>query len=363
MAKDARSLPAIAQEDLRRKAVAAVRSGMNQVEAARVFGVTRQAVGRWVTTSREKGTRGLRAKRRGRPPEIQLAADEAAWVRRQIVKGTPDQLALKFFLWTREAVGKLIEEEFGIGLSVWTVGRYLKAWGFTPQKPIRRAFEQNPLEVQRWVNETYPGIRAQALRERAEIYWGDETGMRSAHAAGRSYGRRGETPGIRSSGRRFGCNMISAITNRGRLYFMVFGQEFRAPVFLKFLERLLRQIRRKIFLILGSHPVHRLRVAKAWLSRNEPRLRVFFLPGYRPELNPEELLNQDVKTNAVGHKPPIDADDLMAKVRGFMRGKERTPQTVRNYFHGRHVASEAVATLPALVPDAETREGPVVLGA
>src|SRR5260370_36288076 len=169
MAKAARSLPAIAQEDLRRKAVAGARSGMNQVEAARVFGVTRQAVRRWVTTSREKGTRGLRAKRRGRPPEIQLAADEAAWVRRQIVKGTPDQLALKFFLGTREAVGKLIEEGFGIGLSVWTVGRYLKGWGFKPQKPIRRAFEQNPLEVQRWVNETYPGIRAQALRERAEI--------------------------------------------------------------------------------------------------------------------------------------------------------------------------------------------------
>src|SRR5260370_3147737 len=109
---------------------------MNQVEAARVFGVARQAVGRWVTTSREKGTRGLRAKRRGRPPEIQLAADEAAWVRRQIVKGTPDQLALKFFLWTREAVGKLIEEEFGIGLSVWAVGRYLQTWGFTPHNPL-----------------------------------------------------------------------------------------------------------------------------------------------------------------------------------------------------------------------------------
>jgi hypothetical protein len=124
----------------------------------------------------------------------------------------------------------------------------LKAWGFTPQKPIRRAFEQNPVEVQRWLKETYPGIRAQALREKAEIHWGDETGMRSDHAAGHSYGRRGRTPVIRSSGRRFGCNMICAITNTGRLYFMVFGQEFRTPVLLRFLERLPRQIRRKIFL-------------------------------------------------------------------------------------------------------------------
>ena len=342
MARDARSLPATAQEDLRRKAVAAVRSGMSQVEAARVFGVTRQAVGRWVSTSREKGVGALRAKRRGRPAEIQLSADEAAWVRRQILSRTPDQLALKFFLWTREAVRDLIEAEFGVGLSVWTVGRYLKAWGFTPQKPIRRAFEQNPVEVRRWLNQTYPGIRAAALREKAEIYWADETGMRSDHAAGRSYGRRGHTPVIRSSGQRFGCNMISAITNRGRLYFMVFGQEFRAPVFVKFLERLLRQIRRKIFLILDGHPVHRSRIAKAWFASNQRRLRVFFLPGYSPELNPDELLNQDVKTNAVGRKPPVDADDLMANVRGFMQSKQRTPEIVRSYFRGRHVSYAAL---------------------
>jgi transposase len=342
MGKDARSLPAAAQEDLRRKAVAAVRSGMSQVETARVFGVTRQAVGRWVGTFRDSGTRSLRAQRRGRPPEIQLAADQAAWVRRQIVNRTPDQLQLKFFLWTREAVSELIKSEFGMALSVWTIGRYLKAWGFTPQKPIRRAFEQKPEEVRRWLNETYPTIRTMALREKAEIYWGDETGMRSDHAAGRSYGRRGQTPVIHSSGRRFGCNMISAITNRGRLYFMVFGPEFKAPVFVRFLDRLVRQIRRRIFLIVDGHPVHRSRVAKAWLAKNEHRLHVFFLPGYSPELNPDELLNQDVKTNAVGRKPPIDADELMANVRGFMHGKQRTPDAVRSYFRGRHVSYAAL---------------------
>jgi len=136
--------------------------------------------------------------------------------------------------------------------------------------------------------------------------------------------------------------MISAITNRGRLYFMVFGEEFRAPVFLKFLERLLRQVRRKIFLILDGHPVHRSWVAKAWLVKNARRLRVFFLPGYSPELNPDELLNQDVKTNAVGRKPPTDVDDLMANVRGFMHGRQRSPEVVRNYFSGRHVSYAAL---------------------
>ena len=322
--------------------MAAVRSGMSQVEAARVFGVTRQAIGRWVGSFRESGVKALRAKRRGRPPEPRLSGEEASWVRRQIVSRTPDQLALRFFLWTREAVRDLIAAEFGLQLSVWTVGRYLKTWGFTPQKPIRRAFEQNPIEVQRWLQETYPGIRTRALREKAEIYWGDETGMRSDHAAGRSYGRRGQTPVIPRSGKRFGCNMISAITNRGRLYFMVFDQEFNAPVFVKFLERLLRQIRRKLFLILDGHPVHRSRVAKAWLAKNQRRLRVFFLPGYSPELNPDELLNQDVKTNAVGRQPPFDVDELMSNVRGFMRSKQRRPEAVRSYFRGRHVSYAAL---------------------
>lgn len=142
--RDARSLPAAAQEDLRRRVVTAVRGGMSQVEAARVFGVTRQAVGRWLGMWREEGSKALRAKRRGRPLGGQLAMDQSGWVRRQVISHTPDQLRLPFYLWTREAVAQFIESEFGISLSVWTVGRYLKGWGFTPQKPIRRAFEQNP---------------------------------------------------------------------------------------------------------------------------------------------------------------------------------------------------------------------------
>jgi transposase len=315
---------------------------MTQVEAARVFGVTRQAVGLWVAAWRDDGAKALKARRRGRPKGSRLAPEEAALVRRQVIGRTPDQLALPFFLWTREAVVQLIEAEVGIKLSVWTVGRYLKSWGFTPQKPIRRAFEQNPREVREWLDESYPAIRAQALREKAEIHWGDEMGMRSDHAAGRSWGRKGQTPVIRASGKRFGCNMISTITNRGRLHFMVFTQEFRGPVFVKFFDRLLRQVRRKIFLILDGHPVHRSTLAKAWLKKNETRVRLFFLPPYSPQLNPDELLNQDVKSNAVGRRPPTDADNLMDNVRGFLRSTQRRPDHVRSYFRGRHVAYAAL---------------------
>lgn len=271
-----------------------------------------------------------------------MTPEQVSWARRQVITRTPDQLRLPFFLWTREAVGDLLESELGISLSVWTVGRYLKDWGFTPQKPIRRAFEQNPREVRKWLEERYPAIRAQAQEEKAQIYWGDEMGMRSDHAAGRSWGLKGRTPVIPVSGQRFGCNMISAISNRGRLYFMIFPKEFNGPVFLKFLDRLVRQVRRKVFLILDGHSVHRSDLAKAWLKRNEKRLRLFFLPSYSPELNPDELLNQDVKSNAVGRRPPDDVDDLMANVRGYMHSTQRRPDIVRSYFRGTHVAYAAL---------------------
>ena len=298
--RDARSLPAVAQEDLRRKALKAVLDGRTQVEVAKIFGVTRQAVGKWVKAYREGGEKALSAKRRGRPKGVSLLPRQAAQIARIVVDRHPEQLKLPFYLWTREAVAQLIERKYGIRLSIWTVGRYLARWGFTPQKPVRRAFEKNPEQVRRWLEEEYPAIQRQAKREKAEIHWGDEMGLRSDHAAGRCYGRRGHTPVIPGTGKRFGCNMMSVITNRGRLHFMVSKKRFRWDVFVEFLRRLIRQSKRKIFLIVDGHPVHRSKKVTAWLPDNAGDIRLFFLPGSCPELNPDELLNQDVKGNAVG---------------------------------------------------------------
>lgn len=337
MTRDARSLPAMAQEDLRRKAVNAAQGGMTQGAVATMFGVTRQAVGNWVKAHRNGGTKALRAHPRGRPNDLALRPWQAAQIAKALVDRHPDQLKLPFYLWTREAVAQLIERRFSLRLSVWTVGRYLARWGFTPQKPVRRAFEQNPKAVRRWLHETYPAIRAHARRERAEIYWEDETGCRSDHAAGRSYGRRGQTPVIPGTGQRFGCNMLSAITNRGRLNFTVFTRRFRTPVFLEFLKRLSRQARRKVFLIVDGHPVHRSGGVTKWLRRHRHRLRLFFLPGYSPELNPDEMLNQDVKSNAVGRRRPHTQAELVRHVRGHLRSRQRQPQRVRQYFQEPHV--------------------------
>src|SRR5216683_2293087 len=206
--QDARSLPGEAQEDLRRRVVEAVQKGLSQTEAARVFGIARGTVSRWMGLVERVGRRALKARRRGRPAVSRLAPHQAATTVRHIVSGCPDQLSLPFALWTREAVQELLSRKFDLQVSVWTVGRYLRAWGLTPQKPAA---------VRKWLEEEYPSIRESARQFKAQIHWLDEMGLRSDHQAGRSYGRRGQTPVVFGTGQRFRCNMISSITNRGRL--------------------------------------------------------------------------------------------------------------------------------------------------
>jgi transposase len=338
--QDARSLPAEAQEDLRRRVVEAVQKGLLQTEAARVFGVARGTVSRWMGLVERVGRRALKARRRGRPPVSRLAPQQAATTVRYIVGGCPDQLSLPFALWTREAVQALLSRKFNLEVSVWTVGRYLRAWGLTPQKPVRRAYEQNPAAVRKWLQEEYPAIRESARQDQAQIHWLDEMGLRSDHQAGRSYGRRGQTPVVWGTGQRFRCNMISSITNRGRLAFMIFRQRFTAQVFLNFLRRLLRltqRTRRKVFLIADGHPVHRSRAVSRWLAEHAAQIRIFWLPSYSPELNPDELLNQDVKTNALGRVRPVNVQEMMSNVRSYLRITQARPTLVKNYFRERHV--------------------------
>lgn len=334
---DARSLPPKAQESIRRLAVQAVLEGKTQVEVAQMYGVTRQAVGKWVKAHRLSGAPALKAKRQGRPKGGSLLPWQAAQIAKAVVDHHPEQLKLPFFLWTREAVAKLIQQRFRKRLSIWTVGRYLKRWGFSPQKPVRRAFEQKPEEVQRWLEEEYPAIRQQAKREQALIFWGDEMGLRSDHAVGRTYGLQGQTPVVSVTGKRFGCNMVSAITNQGHLNFMVFKGRFVAAVFLEFLNRLIRQHQRKIFLIVDRHPVHRSKKVKQWLENHSDQICLWFLPGYSPELNPDELLNQDVKGNTIRKNRPRQQHELLKNVRGFLRKRQRQPHIVEKYFHGKHV--------------------------
>ena len=339
MRTDARKLNPKAQEALRRRAVAAVRKqGMKQTEAARAFGVPRKTIWMWLEAYRRGGAKTLAARKRGpKGGHGKLKGWQAAVICKLVRDRCPEQLKLPFFLWTSGAVRQLIRRRFGVELSGRSARRYLRRWGFTPQKPLRRAYEQNPRAVKRWLKEEYPAIRRRARREKARIYWGDEMGLRSDHQAGRSYAPKGRPPVIPGTGQRFRANVLSAITNRGHLSFMVFQSRFKTPVFLRFLRRLVQQARRKAFLIVDSHPVHCSRATLRWLEANAGRIEMFFLPSYSPELNPDEMLNQDVKTNAVGRKRPHDRPQMMRMVRNYLDRRRRKPKAVRRYFHEKKV--------------------------
>jgi len=326
------------QDSIRHKVVRAVLGGMGKVEAAKVFGVSRSSIWTWMKKYHDEGKAALVSQKRGRKKGGNLTAKQEASIRRSVLGKNPGQLQLPCFLWTRDTVALLIFRRFGKQLSRWTVGRYLKAWGLTVQKPAKRAMEQNPAQVRYWLQTKYPNIVQQAKQEKAEIFWGDEMGLRSEHQTGTTWAAKGQTPVVKRSGSRFGCNMLSAITNRGSMAFMVFSGKFTWKVFLVFLARLIRQhAERKVFLIVDRHPVHQSRKVTEWLEKHHKNLSVFFLPAYSPELNPDELLNNATKNN-VSRSGVQNKEELQSVLRSYLRSTQRRPERVKNFFKGKHVA-------------------------
>ncbi|MHB8454706.1 MAG: IS630 family transposase [Acidiferrobacterales bacterium] len=335
---DGRKLDSAALQLLRRQVVQAVRTGMTQTKAAHTFGASLRAVSKWMRIDREGGLRALKLKRRGRRPGAgRLNGRQAVRLCAMIVGKMPDPLKLPFYLWTRAAVARLIQREYGIEISLVTVGRYLQAWGLSPQKPVRRAYERNDVAIAAWLSREYPAIARQAKREKAAIYWGDERGLRSDPVSGTCYAPVGQTPVVRASGQCFGCNRISAITNKGALAFMVFQGKFKALVFVAFLQRLLKQIPGRIYLIVDGHPVHRSRDVQRFVEQHPQRLRLIRMSGYCPELNPDELLNQDVKTHGLDKSRPTHRTELVATVRSHRHRHQNQPQVIKNLFQEKHV--------------------------
>lgn len=310
---------------------------MTQGAVANLLDVSRTAVGMWWRRSKAGGPDALKKGQRGNPTGPTLKGTQAATICNIIRDRHPEQLKLPFYLWTREAVQKLIEQECGITLAVRTVGDYLERWGFTAQKPAVRVYERSEPAVQRWLNEEYPAIAARAKKEGAGIWWGDETGLRSRSYTGTSFSPRGKTPVTRGSGKYFGCNLISALTNRGELAFMVYDGKFNAAVFLDFMGRLVKQAGRKVFLILDNLRVHHAKVLRPWLAEHVADIELFYIPSYSPDLNPDEVLNHDLKANAVGRKRARHRDELVANAVELLESRARTPERVAAYFQEQHV--------------------------
>ena len=327
---DIRKLSFETLEEKRRTAHELRELGMTRAEIGEIVSAHADTVGKWLKLDKQD----LALKKRGRKIGEQkyLTDAQESAIKRLIIDKTPDQLKLHYALWTRKSVGELIEQETGISLTPRGVGNYLKRWGMTPQKPQKRAYEQRAPEVKKWLEIDYPDIKKRARREDAEIYWGDETGLRNNCQHERGYAPKGKTPTVIINANRESINMISAITNQGRVRFRIFEGTMNADVLIDFMMRLVNRSKRKIFLILDNLRVHHCKPVKKWLTEHKKMIEVFYLPAYSPELNPDEYLNGDLKKGVHSGIPARNKDQLKQKTRAHMKMLQNKSSRVKRYF-------------------------------
>jgi transposase len=333
--RDFRSIGRPAQEELRRRALVLIlQQGLSQAQAAEVVGVQRQTVNVWLQRYRAQGADGVLDGRRVSPRRGQgrLTMDEGLRVQGWIRDRTPDQLKLPFALWTSRAVRDLIALRLDKQLGLSTVQLYLQRWGMTPQKPLARARERRPAVVAAWLAQDYPAIAERAKAERAAIYWGDETGISNQDQIGRSYAPKGRTPVVARTARRITQSMISAVSNRGLMRFMLYDGALNADRFITFLGRLIKDAEQKVFLIVDNLKVHHASKVKAWAAAHAHQIELFYLPPYAPDHNPDEYLNNDLKQKLRQRPQPASKDALLKSTRAVLRAIQRSPRRIQAYF-------------------------------
>jgi transposase len=329
---DARKLDHKTLTELRTRSIESVQVGNSPEAVAIVMGISRATIYNWISLYRHGGWQALDAKKRGgRKPKLDGPALQ--WIYQTVTLKNPLQMKFTFALWTAKMIGRMIQQQFGIKLSKASVCRLLNHLGLTPQRPVWRAYQQKPEEVQRWLNEEYPRIKQMAKRQKAIIFFGDEAGIRSDHHAGTSWAPKGKTPIITSTGARFGLNMISAVSAQGEFRFMVVKGRVKAAQFLEFIKRLLHGVEQRIFLIVDGHPIHKAKMVSRFIETVKDRFQMFLLPPYSPELNPDERVWNDLKNNSIGQQVITDQKQLHRAVISHLRFIQKTPQRVRSYYH------------------------------
>jgi transposase len=334
-ARDFRSIGRAAQEELRRRALFLIeQQGLSQGQAARMVGVHRQTVNLWLKRYRQQGEEGVLDGRRVSPRRGKgaLGAEEAGEIRRCIVEQTPDQLGLPFALWTSRAVRELIERHLGKRLGLTAVQLYLRRWGLTPQKPLIRARQRQPVAIAAWLATTYPLIARRAKTMRAVIYWGDETGISNQDQIGRSYAPKGQTPVVARTAKRIARSMISAVSNRGLMRFMLYEGALNADLFIAFLRRLIKDAGQKVFLVVDNLKVHKAGKVQAWVKSHAHEIELVYLPSYAPDHNPSEYLNNDLKQQLRQQPQAGSEQELVERTRSVLRAIQRQPERVRAYF-------------------------------
>jgi transposase len=334
-----------AQEAIRFKVLDAVKSKkLNMRQAADVFQVAYSAVRNWCKKARTQGKTALTAHKRGRKLGQckKFSKVQENKVSRLIADKNPEQLKLPFILWERKAVQELIVGLYGIELPLSTIGHYLKQWGMSKQRPAKRFYQRNDKQAQDWKEKTYPALQTRAKKENAEIQWADESSVcnRSSSAA-KGYAPKGKTPTLKENAIKQRIHYISSVTNQGKVRYMTYKGKFDSVVFLKFLERSIKGARKKIIMIVDNYRVHKSKKVEEWLKGKDEAIELHYLPPYCPDLNPDEYLNCDVKSNVHRQKAPRTSRELEQNTKAILRKIGRNPSRVKSYFEAASIAYAA----------------------
>jgi transposase len=328
---DGRKLSHSAREAIRIRAVQRILEGESPEIIAKTLGYHRSAVYQWLKRYEVAGFEGLKYQKiPGKQPKLTKAQKQKVFD--LVTSKNPLQLKFAFALWTRAMVKDLIQDQFAISLSEVSVGRLLRELGLTPQRPLRRAYQQNPERVERWLKDEYPAIQAEAKAAKATIYFGDEAGVRSDYHSGTTWAPKGQTPVVRTTGARHSLNLVSAISAKGSMRFMTVKGKMTADRFIEFLGRLLKNQSTPVFLIVDGHPVHRSAQVRNFVESTEGRLKLFHLPAYSPELNPDEQVWNQLKNHRIGKMAIKSLDDMVDKVSSALRSIQRSPALIKSFF-------------------------------
>jgi transposase len=334
--QDGRKLGKEALEERRRIIIRMKENGGSPTEIVAATGCSRQVIyplwNKW-KKSRNK-EKSIEVKKCGRPFGYgrTLTKAQEKELQKLLVDKYPDQMKLDFALWTREAVKLAIWEKYKIDMPIRTVGEYLRRWEYTPQKPVRYAYERDGEKVRLWLESDYPAIKRQAKREKGDIYWGDETTVKACDVRGRGYAPRGETPVVNRTEKKENVSMMSAITNQGKIYWKLHEGSINSETFKGFAERLVRGKRRKVFLILDNAKTHHGKILTEWAEENKTRVALFYLPPYSPDLNPDEHVNADVTYGVGSRTPKRTKEGLREATEKHMNMLRKTPNRIKRYF-------------------------------
>ena len=330
-ADDARQYTTEEKALLRRLAVQRVFDGESPKEVTRSFRLGEKTIFRWLRKARSEGLDALSPiPRTGRNRALNdLEAEE---VKRWVVGGDPRQYGFDFGLWTRQIVADLIRDRFNISLSLTAVGKLLHRLGLTPQKPLRRAYERDQAAVEKWQHEVYPEIQKAAKKQGGTIFWMDEAAIRSDDPLQRTWGLKGQTPIVKTSGQRQSINAISALSNTGGFWYHIYTGRFNADKLIDCLKDFMKYRKKPVFLIMDGHPVHKAKKVKRYIESLEGRLNIYLLPPYAPDLNPDELVWHQMRHLGTSKKPLKKGESLKTRAIADLESIKANKKLIRSFF-------------------------------